>query len=420
MRRMLLLTALLLLALSACGETATEPDDFPSTTPFNVPVEPTATEAIPSEPGAAIAPTQPLEMRLYTHPSGVFYLNIPILWEVVDESDVLTLNLRFIPPLGYGSRMSLAITNEGPLTPEAQVTMAESVIADTYLSDPRYSHLARTDDGVGRFIVTADYDDGTGGTGSETMILQQVGPFFAVQRIFLATSDRDVLGESLEVSAESLYIDTLAIWGSQAASINPAELLITNDRVWTSGSKTIYAGDIYNASPHRVSELQVRVAFCSSAGAIRREVIEPALIDEINPGQRSPFYIVSEDMPRNTGVCISQVTAKPATENPRIIHSLEVTFSLERDNRGEYLAIGRIVNPGMTPVTAVTLSVLLYDSEGLIAGFGQMSLGPADVLLPGDGRDFIITFSDLGGEPVNTMAYTSARLFEIGDTSLAP
>ncbi len=416
--RLILLAMLAVFLLSACGSAS-------PTDPAALTLAPatTATADLTLTPLPEGLPTSAIparELRLYSHASGVFYLSIPEGWEIVDESDVLTLRLRFIPPPGYGSRMSLTITNVGPLVPDAQRALADSRIADIFESDPRYSAISRTDDGVGRFIATADYNDGAGGTGQETMVLQQVGPFFAVERAFLADTDQSLLGDILRQSAESLYIDPLAIWGSRAVGINPAELLITNDRVWMAGDTTIYAGDVFNGSSYAISGIQVHAAFCSAAGAVRREVIEDAIVTDAGPGERVPFYIMAEDLPRNLTVCISQVTAEPAIDDPLAAHSLTTTLSLGQDERGDTAVLGQIINQELVPVVGVVLSVVLYDSEGLVAGYGQFALDPAEVLMPGAVSDFIITFDDLAAAPASYTAYTAARRYDPADPSLVP
>lgn len=418
MKARLLFGAILLIALSGCqAEVLPTPAPTDEAPPL---LEETPADEAPFTEVAQEVPAPAREMALYVHPSGVFYLNVPAGWEIFDDSGPLQITLRFIPPPGYGSRMGLTVTNEGPLTPDGQRALADQRIAEAYGADSRYSKISQSDDGVGRFIVSADYDDGAGGRGEEVMVLQQAGPFFAVQRVFIAAPDEAILGESLRQSADSLHLDSLAIWGSQTAGINPAELIVTNTRVWTSGKKTIYAGDVFNGSAHPVQEIQVRAAFCSTAGAIRKEVIEPALVPEAGPGERAPFYIAIEDLPRNTTVCLSQATAKPVVADPLAAHSLGVELVLSRDNRGDTIATGRISNAELLPVTAVEITIVLSDSEGRIVGMGLVALEPADLLMPGAGRDFTLTFDDLGGDPAGYAVYTSARRFDLSDPSLRP
>src|SRR5262245_11026828 len=83
---------------------------------------PTLDAATPTlEPTVApsLTPTPtiiPIAFTQFRHKSGVFGLSIPEGWEMLDSSTEQRLQIRFIPPPGFGSRVTVEATNTGILT----------------------------------------------------------------------------------------------------------------------------------------------------------------------------------------------------------------------------------------------------------------------------------------------------------------
>src|SRR5262245_55286093 len=82
-----------------------------------IPVLPTVTTVALTAAPTSLPTPVPLFVSAYRHRSGVFAINQPEQWEVLDSSTPLRLFVRMLPPMGYGSRITINVTNEGPLTP---------------------------------------------------------------------------------------------------------------------------------------------------------------------------------------------------------------------------------------------------------------------------------------------------------------
>src|SRR5574341_184095 len=263
------LLAILMLALvgAGCVEETGSPPEGLSTAP---PVLPTAT------PPPTPIPTEPTrDFASFSHRSGVFSMVYPIDWEVVDHSTDRELLVIFNPPIGFGSRVTVSVTNEGQLTPEEMRQRAASFLTLNFENQPHYVEISRADLPDGRFQLIYAYDDGLGGIGQETVTFQQVGPFFVTLRIFLSQDDIYQLSSTLEAMALSLTIDPQAAWGSEVASINPAELLLINTHIWQDRSGlTYFMGEVYNASPSDITDIEIRATICDVSGIVLTEETE--------------------------------------------------------------------------------------------------------------------------------------------------
>ena len=108
--------------LVACVEEPPPPDTPTPTTP---PVVTATPEVTPT----TVSVVAPAELVTFRHKTGVFSISQPEDWEVIDESTDQRLSVRFIPPPGFGSRVTLDVTNEGVLTAEQLHQQAEGFVA---------------------------------------------------------------------------------------------------------------------------------------------------------------------------------------------------------------------------------------------------------------------------------------------------
>jgi len=406
------------LALAACAAPA---PTVPPQVTDGLGVLPTATQ-----PPAATAPPTPVPTEAtrtfasYTHPSGVFTLNLPDDWEALDESSDQRLLVRLLPPVGYGSRVTVDITNEGPLPPQEISALADSYIRLHYAAQPNYTEINRAELPDGRLQFVFQYADGRGAAGRETLYIQQAGPYFTALRVFLSNRDAPYLSGALETLVASFAPDASILWGSAVASINPAELLIANSTLWQNDDITYYMGEVYNASPAEIMDVQVRIALCSEEGVVLAELTRPVALRTAPSGGTVPFSVAFENMPDDPQVCIEEVAAVPARPDPTYSQDLLLDTGTTVGRGGSLIVGGTVTNPTLTSMTNVEVVIVIYDAEGRVIGLESVPMEDAPQLDPGQSEAFEYTFEELGGEADRYMTFAQATTFNPSDPSLAP
>jgi hypothetical protein len=412
----------MLVVLTACSQNVptvvapTGPDAL--TAPALLTATPPPPTAVPSP-----APTGTvLTMLAYGHSSRVFALNLPEGWEVLDDSNEQRIVVRLLPPLGYGSRATVEVTNEGPLTPEEVRQLAESYLRLNYVQIPGYTEVSRSELPDGRLQFVYLYDDHRGATGRETLTVQQVGPYFAALRLYLSDRETSALGSTLDAIAASFTVDPLAGWGSTVAAINPAELRVVSALLWRDRAGiTHYSGEVYNASPADVAAVQVTVAFCDAGGIVMAEVTQGVGVKVIQRGGSGAFGISVEDLPDDVAVCSEQPSAEPARADPSYTTALSLDASVSYHQwRRDLTFEGPITNFSLSPVDRVQVIMVSYDAENRVIGYAEAPLDPTVVLLPGQSYDFSYVIPALGGQPDHVVTLVEAHVQTAGSHSLVP
>ena len=401
------------LLVAGCVEVP-PPEDTP--TPTTTPEVTVATETTPTM-AAVVAP---LDLVTYRHKTGVFSISQPADWEVIDSSTDRQLSVRFIPPPGFGSRVMLEVTNEGVLDQDQLHQKAESFIALTFGANESYHEAGRSDLPDGRIQGVYDYDDRRGGRGTETVTFQGVGPFLVVLRVFMAAPDEASLRPTLERIASSLIIDPQAPWGTSVAAINPAELIINNTYLWTSGSITYYMGEVYNASPAAAMNVEVQVTLCDSSGVALAPLITPLTLKVLDRGGSLPFMISAERLPRGVDVCSEQATGVPAPPDPYYTTALGLTVEPFINTRGRLELNGQAANPGLDAIKNLHVVMIVYNELNQVVGLGTLDSDAEVLLLPGQAWPIHYTFEVLGGKADHYVTLGEAQVVPDSNPSLSP
>jgi hypothetical protein len=390
---------------------ATEP---PTAPPSPSPLTPTA------------RPTEALRSFIdYRHPSGVFGIALPDDWQIIDDSTGRLLLVRLIPPIGFGSRVTVEVRNEGTLTPEEVRALAESYIRLRYGDNPAYTEVDRRDLDDGRIQVTFLYNDHTGAIGRETLTIRHTEPYFSALRVFLSEPDTLYLSAALETIADGFTVDPQAVWGDQVAAINPAELVVVNTTMWQDRKgMTHYTGELYNASPVAITNAQIHTAFCADPNIIVAEVSQTIPPARIEQGSVIPFAFIIEieGMPDLVTICSEQATAEPAQLDPTYTTAItvEITASNHNQWRRDLTLEGQITNPTLTPVSSVEIIIAAYDAENHVIGYLLFRPELDGHLEPGQPQPFEVVLQELGGIPDHLAMLAQARVFEIDNPSLVP
>ena len=411
------------LLLTACAGLPSPATPAPTSEGQSLPVEaPTLEPSATLAPATAVPTEVPRDYRIYQHVSGVFGMTIPVDWEALDASTDQRLLVRYIPPVGYGSRVTVDITNEGPLPPYEVQALAESYVHLNYTgSDKGYTEVDRSELPDGRLQFVFLYDDGRGASGRETLYIKQVGPYFSALRVFLSEKDTFYLSEALDTMTASFVVDPLAVWGTAVAAINPAELLVINSLLWRDkDGGTHFTGEVYNASPASISNISVRVAFCTQTGIVQNEVTRAPALRVIQSGRSSPFSFTVENLPEGITVCAQQVTADPAPPMPTYTTALSIDPRARLTSAREVELSGTLTNPGLSSVTNVDAILVVYNADGQVIGQQTLSFGPDVTLAPGGSQSFDYTFPALGGEGDRFVVLAQADVVVTYNPSLAP
>ena len=416
---------LLVLMLAACraapqvatapAVTATEPVEVgPTETPAPAPARTAAPAPTPTEPAR--------EFRPADHSSGVFGLSLPAGWETVDESIGERLLVRYLPPPGYGSRIRVEVTHEGPQTPGQVGALVERYVRLHYGSGAAYEEISREDGPDGETRLTFRYDDGQGGAGQETVILRQAGPYFAALSVFLAGDDAPRLTQALETVESSFRVEPLAQWRPGPVAVNPAELIIANTALWEpeeDASGWVYSGEVSNVSPGAVTDVEVRVVLCDARSVVVSEYRGETGLTVIPAGGSSPFALRLGDLAAGLSVCSEQAEAVAAPQDTPVTTALQVEAGATGDAETIFVQ-GQVANPGLASVTDVRLVAAAYDGAGRVVGVATSPLGVGLVLEPGQAAPFEVSVTVLDAEAARTVVLAEARIIVDQNHSLAP
>ncbi|MBN1121664.1 MAG: hypothetical protein JXJ17_11350 [Anaerolineae bacterium] len=384
-------------------------------------VSATSVPVSPASPATPFPTEVSRQYKLYSHPSGVFSLSIPVDWQVLDTSSDLRLLTSCIPPVGYGSRVTVDVTNEGPLPPENVRALAESYVHLHYLGTGNYSEISRTELPDGRLQFVFQFDDEFGAKGRETLYIQQEGPYFTALGVFLAEKDAYTLSNALDAITASFSVDPLTAWGGKVAEINSDSLKLANTALWQDEEGIFYyMGEVRNDTTFHIAEIKVRAALCDQSGIIVADVSKSAALDWVEAGGSTPFSIKIEDVPDEVSVCGAQASAIPADYDTGYTTGLSIEPEASYNDDNQIRIEGSVTNPGLAAVTEVEVFLIIYDPDDRVIGFTRIKLGEDVELGPGQSTRFDYTFKTVGGQPDRFATLAQAKVISTLDPSLAP
>jgi hypothetical protein len=411
----IILLIILLALLAGCAN-----DPLPVTQEqTGVPV--TSAPVSPASPATPFPTEVTRQYKLYSHPAGVFTLSMPVDWQILDTSSDLRLLVSCIPPIGYGSRVTVDVTNEGPLPPENVRVLAESYVHLHYLGTGNYSEISRAELPDGRLQFVFQYDDSIGAKGRETLYIQQAGPYFTALGVFLAEKDTYTLINALDAIAASFSVDPLAVWGGEAAEIDPDSLKLVNTALWQDEDGIYYyMGEVRNDTTFHIAGIKVRAALCDQSGIVVADVSKSAALDWIEAGGSTPFSVTIEDAPDKVSVCAAQASAIPANYDTGYTTGLSIEPEASYNDDNQIRIEGTITNPGLAAVTDIEVFLIIYDPDDRVIGFKRIKLGEDIELGPGQSAQFNHTFKTVGGQPDRFATLAQAKIISTLDPSLAP
>lgn len=398
---------LITILLVACGP---EPTPIP-------PSEFATEEPVPQTPTPQ--PTPPnFDYTSFQHRTGVFTLLVPRDWQVIDQSTARLIDVEFVPPPGFGSRIYINVTNQADASEDDLLALVERTLQAGYTNDDTYEQVSRSEFVEGKLEVDYIYQDQFGARGRETVLFEQRGDYFIVLRTFLAERDAFALVTALETVRTTLEVDTAVVWGNPIAATNPDELFLVNTLAWQSDGLTYYTGEVYNTSPSDIDDVMLRVAFCNASNAVLVEVEQPLEYGVVPQGGSVPFSIVTDGIGRTAGlnVCVEQISSKPAQPPDNYITglALETTASASFDR---LIVRGDLSNQTLSPVTEIDVLLAAYNAEDQIIGQEIISLDGL-TLQPGETVPFTHTLQELGGTPNRYTQLTQARTISSEEASL--
>lgn len=168
-------------------------------------------------------------------------------------------------------------------------------------------------------------------------------------------------------------------------------------------------GEIINSTESSLENVELRLVLYNAAGEELAGGSMSAALDLIPPGERAPFGILFASPPASFDQFrVTPVRAEASGEPASRYAALELTGT-EAGLVGPLFQVsGSVTNPGQLTVTAVTVVVTTYDTQGLVTGFRQARL--PDDLPPGASTQFSISLMPNDGQPAGYHIAVQGRL----------
>ncbi len=229
------------------------------------------------------------------------------------------------------------------------------------------------------------------------------------------------MSNALDAIAASFSVDPLAVWGGEAAEINPDSLKLVNTALWQDEDGIYYyMGEVRNDTSFHIAGIKVRAALCDQSGIVVADVQKSAALDWVEAGGSTPFSVKIEDVPDGVSVCGAQASAAPADYDPGYTTGLSIEPEASYNGDNQIRIEGTVTNPGLAEITGIEVFLMIYDPDDRVIGFTRIKLGEDVELGPGQSAQFDYTFKTVGGQPDRFATLGQAKVVSTLDPSLAP
>lgn len=359
---------------------------------------------------AGPAPT-PQPSRPYTHPSGVFSMELPPTWLVGDLSSGPALHVTFAPAQAERPLFAVTVLRfEGALDDTAYgATMG------AYLRVPRNHSLD--------IIETSAMEDGSwratavrnaqGETLPVNIFMQRDGPYFSALEVGVPADEPFTLA-LLSLMTNSFRVNTLAEWpAGTLADLPPGDenLILAAGNLSFGGLFPWVAQDgafritglVANHAPYAVQDVRVTARLLDGMGALIQEQTAAVPLSVLLDGEQAPFEVVFPGgwprMARRYELHAEAAQAGAALAAFYGPAGFDWEDQAAYDEAGQLHVRGRAWNTGAVSVRAVQALVTVFDGQDRVVG---VVIGPVgvEVVAPGESVEFDVPLGMLGGEPI--------------------
>jgi hypothetical protein len=363
------------------------------------------------------------DFQPYAHPSGVFWLRLPVDWAVNDLSTGDTLLVEFSPPGAVRPPLVVHALNTGaPMTVES----FERAIADyqnTYYGDATvYQPQPRVVQADGSWLIPALHQ-----TIAETLQLntffERAGPFFIALEVVVPAGDPALL-ETLDAVIDTFGVDRDArIEADAAGEVLPAGAPqepfaagVVGFRglfTWTDAQGAfIINGQVVNNDVASLTFVQITADLLDAAGGLLAEESDFATADVIAPGQTAYFTVRFPDgRPAEAAQYELHANARHVLPAAESFYGPEhFTLEYAADYKDGYLTVdGTVTNNGDVPAYYVKVTAIVFDDLGRVVAV-ETTFGEKRDLGPGESTPYQVTFFELGGQAVSHTATVQGSL----------
>jgi hypothetical protein len=346
---------------------------------------------------------------VYTHPGGVFTVEVPRRWAVHEQYTTQLASASFTPPGGDEPLLrvsALRLDEETARLPLADVLDRYQVQARP--DAERYTETDRAPMGDGSWRLSG-YREGPGGRRQAlNTFIELDGGMMAVTDILLP-ADATALA-ALEAAANTVRLTppgTLeaAPLGAFTAA-RSADLGIVHTAAWTTPDGVFYlTGEIANAGSTAVGDVPVEVGLYDATGAWLGGAADRVMGYVIPPGGYAPFSLrFGAGQPEAAREFRVRVGGPEWTPEPAVsvvgAEGLTWTDSATFEAGNQLTVSGEVSNSGAALVNEVRVVVTVFSAAQEVVGAAWATLQPP-ALGPGESAPYRFVFNELGGVAVN-------------------
>lgn len=344
----------------------------------------------------------------YTHPSGVFSINMPRQWPVYEQYTTNLVSASFAPPNSSETAITVSVIDLGQeIDSQTFGQLIEQYQAQVRPDIETYSEQNREALGDGSWRMTGLRLAPAGGTEQVNTFLQRDGSQFAVLEVVVP--EDPVLAGQLELAANTLSLSSISTLSpadfSTLAFVKPASLGFLHVATWTTPEGVFFiTGEVANYGASLVSNLPVEAAFLTADGLSAGGAIDTIIGYGIEPGGFAPFSLrfgggqpsIAQDFTLRLG-------GETWQNDPDAViygaNALEWTDVSGFNADGNLTISGEITSVKDSSVYNLRVFVTVFDGQQRVIGAAWADVTPQ--LLAGESVNYSLILPDLGGDPVN-------------------
>lgn len=356
----------------------------------------------------------------YTHPTGVFSLDLPPDWIVGDTSDAYALNVSFSPPGSPEPSVSVYVVSVDTLdVAEFNLEALGDIYQATFYdaADTAYKEISRDlqPDGSLRVKFVLDAPQGTT---QHNDFLHLSGPYFAVLRITLPDDQAQLrtiglLLNTFKLNPQATWASAVAGEAEGASQQDVVGFVGLNAWVDRNGGFEI-VGQIVNNADYPLEFVRINAQLYDAENRLLVEQDDFVSSDLVLPGEYTPFSLVFGDgMPPGMVRYDLHASARYADYTVRSFYgpdNFALTSQAEFDENGLLVISGQVRNEGSLTATLVKVIVTIFDADQRVIGT-DTTLVDIQHLAPGEMSTFSLSFVELGGIP-NTFLVTAQGIIQ--------
>ncbi len=353
---------------------------------------------------------EPAGLVTYTHPSGVFALDVPPTWAVSDTSDAYALSVHFSPPDSPIPLVGVYVVSLRAFDPSLPLGMPPELnhLADLYfsivyaLTDATYKEIAREPqpDGSLRLAFLVDTAQGTS---QHNDFLQVSGPYFVALQVRLPDDAAHL--RTLSRVINTLRINPVADWASDPSAAGGSALRNLIDfsglNAWVDRSGGfVIVGQVLNRTAQPLEFVRVNARLYDAEGRLLLERDNFVSSDLILPGEYAPFSILfSDGLPPGVVRYDLEASGRYANYPTQTFYgpqNFTLTSEVEFDENGLLVIRGQVRNEGSRTADLVKVIAVIFDEQRRVVGV-DTALVDTPRLAPGEVSDYRVSFFELGG-----------------------